>query len=320
VVHRPTPSRTANTPRPTEGKGISPAEAASEGEWQSPRVSHLDDDPLPIIAIKMLHGRTGSTLLMQLLATSPEIIFDDRYPAEYRFLSYFRRIAEEMTAPFDQEQHRGVTDFFFSEEFAFAPVPFQTNVLNIGELCDPLVRGMWLACSAAIRHHHPGARYYAEKLAVPVEGLRASVPLRVIELVRDPRDVLCSIRAFTAAGQGDGFGAPDATAQAQFVPVFLDEIEANLEEMLEDDPANLLLRYEEMVEDLHGVADRLGSWLGVELDADQVIVNRPAYQHHITSTSVEASLLRWKRELPAAEAEMITSRLRKTLRRLGYEA
>ena len=282
---------------------------------------HLDEDPLPIIAIKMLHGRTGSTLLMQLLATSPEIVFDDRYPSEYRFLSYFRRIAEEITEPFDQDRHRGVTEFFFSGDFEFGPVPFQTSVLNVGELRDPLVQGMWSACSAAIRRQHPQARYYAEKLAVPVDdSLRASVPLRVIELVRGPRDVLCSIRAFTAAGQGDGFGAPDVTAQAQFVSVFVDEIEENLEGMLQDEPANLLVRYEEMVEDLHRFADRLGTWLGVELDADSVIANRPAYQHHITSTSVESSLLRWKRELSAAEAEVITSRLQKTLRQLGYEA
>jgi hypothetical protein len=65
------------------------------------------DAPLPVIALRMMEGRTGSTLLMQLLATSPEVVFDDRYPSEYRFLSYFRRLAELATEPFDERRHRG---------------------------------------------------------------------------------------------------------------------------------------------------------------------------------------------------------------------
>ena len=165
------------------------------------------DVQLPVIAVRPMEGRTGTTLMMQLLATSPEIVFDDRYPSEYRFLSYFRRLAELATEPFDEHRHRGVTAFFFSDDLEFGPVPFRSDVIDTRELRDPLVGAMWGACSTLIRQHHPNVRYYAEKLAVPVDDdLRRAVPLRVIDLVRDPRDVLCSIRGFTASGQGeDGF-------------------------------------------------------------------------------------------------------------------
>lgn len=280
--------------------------------------------PLPVIALRLLDGRSGSTLLMQLLATSPSIVFDDRYPAEYRFLSYVRRVADLMTEPFDESRHRGVTPFFFDTPPAFGPIPFRSDVLDTAELRDPLVAGMWQACSSVIRRRHPGVRYYAEKLAVPIDdALRRSVPLRVIDLVRDPRDVLCSIRSFTASGQGeDGFGGAAQTTTSEYVAAFVTRVEAQLASMREpaDDHARLLLRYEDMVAGLGAVAERLGAWLGVTLDAAAVIADRAEYAHHITSSSVEASVARWKSELSAAEAELITTRLAAHLGHLGYDA
>ena len=97
--------------------------------WQGSAMVQADAQ-VPVIALRLMEGRTGSTLLMQLLATSPEIVFDDRYPSEYRFLSYFRRLAELATAPFDEQRHRGVTAFFFSDVVEFGPVPFHSDVID----------------------------------------------------------------------------------------------------------------------------------------------------------------------------------------------
>ncbi len=281
------------------------------------------DDQLPVIALRLMEGRTGSTLLMQLLATSPEIVFDDRYPSEYRFLSYFRRVAELATEPFDEHRHRGVTAFYFSDVLEFGPVPFRSDVINTSELRDPLVGAMWDACSALIRQQHPNVRYYAEKLAVPVDdSLRRAVPLRVIDLVRDPRDVLCSIRGFTASGQGeDGFGAAEQTATPAYVSRFADRTRKQLDGMLQarDSDTRRLVRYEDMIADLAGIAHRLGTWLGVTLDADAVSANRDRYQHHMSSASIESSVSRWRNELTPTEAEFLADRLGDCLQQLGYE-
>ena len=143
--------------------------------WQGAAMVH-GDVQLPVIAVRPMEGRTGTTLLMQLLATSPEIVFDDRYPSEYRFLSYFRRLAELATEPFDERRHRGVTAFFFGDVLEFGPVPFRSDVIDTRELRDPLVGAMWGTCSTLIRQQHPNVRYYAEKLAVPVDDdLRRAV-------------------------------------------------------------------------------------------------------------------------------------------------
>lgn len=64
---------------------------------------------LPIVGIRPLSGRTGTTLLMSLLGTSPSIAFDRRYPAEYRIGSYLAQMALQMTEPFDERTHVGGT-------------------------------------------------------------------------------------------------------------------------------------------------------------------------------------------------------------------
>ena len=56
-------------------------------------------DSLNPLLILDLGGRSGSTLLMQLLGTSPQIAFDRVYPSEVRYLTYLLRWAKML----DQE-------------------------------------------------------------------------------------------------------------------------------------------------------------------------------------------------------------------------
>ena len=79
------------------------------------------------------------------------------------------------------------------------------------------------------------------------------------------------------------------------------------------------MRYEDMIDDLDGIAHRLGAWLDVTLDADAVIANRDHYRHHMSSASIESSVSRWRNELTSTEAELLADRLGDHLRQLGYE-
>jgi hypothetical protein len=280
-----------------------------------------DERELSIIGVRLPEGRVGSTLLMQLLATSPEVVFDTRYPAEYRFASYFARMAQAMTEPFDPEKHLGVTPFFFGPTPGWGPVPFASDVVDVAALGPPLVRSMWRTWSAAAIQRRPGARFYAEKLAVPVDALLdAGLDVRVIDLVRDPRDMLASIRSFVSRGI-DGFGRrPDQDDDA-----WLADLVVRLRENLDraaSTPASvdrITFRYEDLAGDLHAAADRLGAWLGVSFDADAVIAQRTDYEHHMTSATVDDSIGRWRRDLPPVEAALLTSELHDHLRALGYD-
>jgi hypothetical protein len=255
---------------------------------------------------------------MQLLGTTPEVVFDQRYPAEYRWLSYFERMSAQMTVPFDGRRDLGVTAFFFGPQPAWGPVPFESELVDVASLGGPLLRGLWSAWSSEVRERQPGARYYAEKLAGPIGPLlEGGLDLRVIDLLRDPRDVLASIRAFTAATGVDGFGREPGLDEAAYVQRFIDRYGSQLAAM-QAVPAGvdrLQLRYEDLVADLDAVAGRLGSWLGVRLDAGAV----EADVDHMTSPSPAASVGRWREDLDPSEARRIADALGPALAGFGYD-
>ncbi len=282
----------------------------------------MADQPelIPVIGVRLGEGRSGSTLLMQLLATSNQITFDDRYPAEYRFLSYFARLSAMITEPFDHTRHPGVTPFFFDPTPRWGPIPFHSDVTDIAALADPSLTGLWAAWTSTTRTRHPHARFYAEKLAVDIDQIhRAHIPIRVIDLVRDPRDVLASIRAFTATGT-DGFGRTPDMTDADHLEHFLATYSHGLRQMLTSPTGldRIIVRYEDLATHLAVQAKRIGDWLGVELDAAQVETNRDDYRHHMTTNTVTESVGRWRHDLTPNEAQLISDTLRDLAKPFGY--
>jgi hypothetical protein len=167
----------------------------------------------------------------------------------------------------------------------------------------------------------PSARWYAEKLAVPVPTIvEAGIPLHLIDLVRDPRDVLASIRAFTGATRVDGFGRRPGEPEAQYLDRFVRSCAQRLDEMAAplDGVARLALRYEDVVRDPAGTAETLGRWLDLELDPSVFEQSRTEIAQHLTTDSVEASIGRWTRSLDTAEADAIWDALADRLEPWGY--
>jgi hypothetical protein len=256
---------------------------------------------LPIVGIRPLSGRTGTTLLMNLLGTSPHIAFDRRYPAEYRVASYLARTAWAMTEPFDDSRHQGVTDFFFGEAPSWGPMPFVSDALEVDAWRPALLRAMWSSASEAMLAVRPAAKWYAEKLAVDEAALiEAGISVLRVDLVRDPRDILASRRAFQGGGT-EGW--------ARDADVVSAELMARIDE-LDHDPPEIRLRYEDLAGDLAGTAERLGKHLGVDLRAEAV----ERVEHHVTTTSIEASIGRWHGDLTSAEADALAP----VVKRLGY--
>jgi len=258
--------------------------------------------------------------MMQLLASNSRVVFDNRYPAEYRFLSYFARVVEMMTEPFDETVHVGVTPFFFSESSAWGPIPFVSDVAAVEDLSSSLLSGLWAGWSAEVRVSHPDAVAYAEKLAVDVEPLvAAGIPLRVIGLVRDPRDVLASILAFVQRG-ADGFGRTPEMSEAEYVESFLLRALAGFERISETPVGfeRLVVRYEDLVSNLESETRRISDWLGVKLDAGVIARDLHRYDDHMTSSSAAASIGRWRTDLSDAEVVHIAEMLSAVALPYGY--
>jgi hypothetical protein len=189
---------------------------------------------------------------MQFLASSPEVAIDRRYPhGEYRYLSYCSRATAAMTRPWRPDADPGFTELFFGETERFGPLPFEPESLQLDDLRPRLLAHLWSACSEAILDQQPTARWYAEKLAVPHRPLvEAGIPLRLIDCVRDPRDVLVSIRAFTASTGFDGFGRRPGEPEEQYVVRFIADFAQCLDDMAGTSPSvdRITLRYEDVVD------------------------------------------------------------------------
>jgi len=258
---------------------------------------------------------------MQLLGSGHGIVFDDRYPAEYRWLSYFAHMADRILEPFDPARHPGPTSFFFDADRPWGPVPFDSDLVDRHRLSVGVLEGMWTAWSAEVRHRRPEAALYAEKLAIDIEAIaHTAIPLRVIDLVRDPRDVLASIQSFTARGV-DGFGRRRGQAELDYVEQFASTIRAGVERMAAtpDTVDRLIVRYEDLILHPTDVVHRLGEWLGVKLDHDTVTRQRGDYQHHMTAPSPEASVGRWRHDLDQPSIQLLANRLASVMEPFGYD-
>jgi hypothetical protein len=277
-------------------------------------------DPLAVIAVRVLDGRVGSTLLLQLLATSDEVVLERRYPeGERRYLSYCIRMAEWAATPWDPKVHSGVTELMFGSAQRGGPIPFEPTLVDPVRLGPLMLLGMWGAISNELRRSTPSARFYTEKLVGDGRLLADSdIPLRVIDLVRDPRDVFCSIRSFT--GGTAGFGRIDGQTDDDFLRQMVSAHLQRLQLMRTTPPHvdRVLIRYEDLVGDFVGQADRLAQWVGLRVDPAAVLADYEQRNHHRTTQSVEESVGRWRRELSADQSRNIWDALGGELELLGY--
>lgn len=224
-----------------------------------------------------------------------------------------------MGTPFDADRHLGVTELFFERPDRLGPIPFAPSLVDIDRLSRSMRGSMWTAISGEIRRGHPGARYYPEKVVGDAELLLdTSIPLRLIDLVRDPRDVFCSIRTFSRGGPG--FGRTAGQGDDAFADKMAGAQRRRLDAMART-PAGVdrvLLRYEDLVKDLSGHADRLSDWLGVALDVARVEAARDRYRHHMTTRSTSDSVGRSRRELEPHLARRIREMLGSRIEQLSY--
>src|SRR5690242_2164504 len=96
---------------------------------------------LTILELLLISGRVGSTLLMQLLGTSPQIAFDRFYPFENRYAAH----AVAMTHS--------------------RAIPFEPAIATAEEISLMSLRAVWQAFSETMTDSMPAARYYAEKMS-----------------------------------------------------------------------------------------------------------------------------------------------------------
>ena len=162
-----------------------------------------------------------------------------------------------------------------------------------------------------------GTTFHAEKAGqqyVSLADLNGRVAYRVLYLVRDPRDVWASIAAFNERRGYNAFGWRDGESRSDFLVRFAAQIKKRSDVMEAERRGceHMILRYEDLMSDMHGSAGQLGDWLGTRLDASRIAL----FGNHVTSRSPEQSVGRWRTDVPEPEATYLTRELAGVIERM----
>ncbi|MEW6208611.1 MAG: sulfotransferase domain-containing protein [Acidobacteriota bacterium] len=281
------------------------------------------DSLIPLLILG--EGRSGTTLLMQLLGTSRRIAFDRIYPYEVRYLTYLLQWALLLGRKSEPDEYWNPAKSASTPDGLIGPLPHPDAQIWDGQAMWPsCFRHAWrLFTSVAARGATADATvlYYAEKVShwIP-ECLQQAIPYKIIVLVRDPRDVFLSVTAFDKKRGFSGFDRLPEDDDWTYARRFIDLQKGRFPLMHNEatSPRGILVKYERLAMDLAGEAKRLSEWLGLELNAKAVEDQASEFAHHMTSDNPHASVGRWRREMSQDMNEFFLGELGEEMRYFGY--
>jgi hypothetical protein len=275
-------------------------------------------------------GRSGSTLVMRLLAGHPEVAVFNQYPFECHYAVHMLRTLQVLAGPgeppLDEDIHTLMAD-----TGALRTLPMHCRdgqpgihswlrreyVERTARFAMEMTDAFYAEVAAA--EGKPRARYFAEKSLVWPSHPELMAELypgsREIFLVRDPRDVVCSFSAY--------FDRIDSVQAA------LAECKPPAEMLLNrwhaQDGRGFLLRYEDLV--LKPDVTLTALLRHLELDHSPALVARllrqaspetPGVKAHMTSKGAAQSVGRWRREMKPEHIELCQRELGDVLGAFGY--
>ena len=261
-------------------------------------------------------GRSGTTALMQLLASSPAVVVEREYPYESRYLTYLYSWARMLDGDPKAARKWERRKMLQGAPAEIGGLPWRDLLSEPSEMATECFRSAWGHFSSGTP---AGGSHYIEKVPRWIsEAMPKVLPAtRAIYLIRDPRDIWLSISAFNAKRGFLSFGRRKDQSEDEFLKSFIESQRERLEPLAgrELRDGELLLRYENLVADAADVASQLGSWLGLEFDPGAFARRE---ESHATSGSVADSVGRWKRELCKSTRRQFDTRLGGILASLGY--
>ena len=300
------------------------------------------EGPTPVLITTI--GRSGSTVVSNLLCHHPDFAGYRPWETETRMLSYWASVLRGLARPASYERQLqqplgpGMQHWWVGEP-PHANLPAEEPGLAVLE--GKAVEGLADFCRSQIglvgralagTARKPEAGYLVEKAQPdPVRSVaevceELDPRTREIIVVRDLRDTVCSMRAYSQKTGVVGFGPGNGATMEDSIR-WLGEVSAkSLVDYVERrrDAAHLL-RYEDLInrprDTLAAVlrfagADAAPATVGAMLD--RLAGERARFESHATTDSARHSLGRWRRELDEAEQALAEEVLRPQLDALGY--
>lgn len=288
-------------------------------------------------------GRTGTTWLMRLLGMHPAIVVHRLYPYETRSAGYWTHMLKVLSEPANHGQSANPDDFHNNLWWVgHHPVYTQpklnssqmkrwfgvTYIERLAAFSQHMIDSFYR--QVAITQQQREAVCFAEKYHpghIP-RLIRELYPgAREIFLVRDFRDMICSMQAFNAKRGYVSFGRKLTHNKEDFVRHTQLAAKNLLKEWNSRSDQSYLLHYEDLI--LHP-QESLGHLLAhLELDTTLSTIDNmlqcasedaPALKQHKTSSDPGASIGRWRRDLDPSMQTLCQDMLGDVLQAFGYRA
>ena len=275
-------------------------------------------------------GRSGTTLLMSELLRHPRIVVADRYPYELKLLSYYAAALKVLTAHMDRANSTTPDNLFDQVgRYRIGHNPFNGPGFHslvadrdaLARLFDERIPRVYARDFrlfieefydlVRIDQNKREALYFAEKIDLD-EAARSGPrvmfgEVKEIAMLRDPRDFLCSAKAFWKLESGPAL---------EMIKTTIPRVQAVA---LSGSSEVLALRYEDLVHDPRGVKTRLYRFLGLRDDDETEALGDPSnFGRLATSASADASIGRWRQDLTRDEAEAVGTTFADYMEAFGY--
>jgi hypothetical protein len=312
--------------------------AAIKGR-RSPLESSFEPAVQPLLVTTL--GRSGSSVFVQALEGHPEIAAYHPFAADPRPAAYWSSVFRELSDPdssLRQLAHRspdraerGWWLGGGEPQESFADDPLERwmgvdHVISLAGYCQGRIESLYakIGEGAGIV---PG--YFAEKARPEAitDTLRELYPRsREVVLVRDWRDVFCSMRSYSAKRGMQLFGRERHGGDEQH----LRTLRAAIEELMRHRDANRdrthTVRYEDLVLDPQPTIARVLEYLDLEGGPEILAAmcapvrdSGPEGEAHRTTVSGARSIGRWRDELSAELRSGCREELGPLLAQVGYE-
>jgi hypothetical protein len=285
-------------------------------------------------------GRSGTTLLMRTLSNHPQMVVYDQYPYEMRMMSYMFHTFGVLSARAD---HNSSHPDYFLTDFSrigfnpfHAPALYNDTVINwfnqqyLEEVSAFSMRSTEsFYRTLANAQHKAKPKYFAEKV-VPYIRNQYQWTLypqsKALLLVRDLRDLHCSVRSFNQKRGFASFGYEKSDSEEEFINITERIFRFNQANWKQHPKQVKLVRYEDMILQPRETLLMITKFLGLD-DSPGVIEqvlketqkDTPNLKQHRTTDDAAQSIGRWKHDLNPKIAELYKTRFGEEMRELGYE-